>query len=80
MKLWRVWITGYPGSVVEIEEGVPMSAITAMAWAARELKAHHHGEIIEMNASSFDLADGTYSPITQRFVRISRNGSLELPS
>jgi len=78
MKLWRVWITGYPGSVVEIEEGVPMSAITAMAWAARALKAHHHGEIIEMNACSFNEADETFSSITSKHVRIFRGGALEL--
>lgn len=74
---WRVWVTGYPDLYVEIEEGaMSMSPITAMAWAAREFKAHWNGETIEINARSGTNTERSIT--TTRFVQIDSIGNLQV--
>jgi hypothetical protein len=75
---WRVWITGYPGSYTEIEEGAfkgVSNAEAAMRYAAPTFKAQHTGEIVEINAFRVDLDD---SVIHRKFVRLSSGGGFEI--
>ena len=77
MKRWRVWITGYEGSYSEVEAE---DARAAMAKGAKEQRASHHGEIVEIKAARRahpDFTPGHNTTLTfTEFARISRDGTI----
>ena len=71
---WRVWITGYRGSYSDV---MASSYKEAMQLGAREQKASHHGETVELNAMPMvgDTAAGERQPYSE-YVTLDRSGRI----
>ncbi len=68
---WKVWITGYEGSASDIDAD---NAEIAMKLGAKEQRASHTGEIVEINACAvFNRLNVLY----RKLARISRDGRIE---
>lgn len=71
---YRVWITCYPGSSVDIKAH---SVLGAMQVGARTQRAAHTGETVEINAVQMGPM-GPHRVVFRKLVRIERDGRLAL--